>query len=56
MGRVLARGGRSVRIAIPIAAVLVAGCGSVVVDRVRSGFAAHGDLERCADLTHALVA
>jgi hypothetical protein len=36
MGRVLARSGHSVRIAIPIAAVLVAGCGSVVVDRGRS--------------------
>jgi hypothetical protein len=36
MGRVLARIGHSVRIAIPIAAVLVAGCGSVVVDRGRS--------------------
>jgi hypothetical protein len=36
MDRVLACSGQSVRIAIAIAAVLVAGCGSVVVDRGRS--------------------
>jgi hypothetical protein len=36
MGRVLARSGQSVRSVIVMAAVLVAGCGSVVVDRGRS--------------------
>ena len=35
-GRVLARTGNSVRIVIAIAAVLLAGCGSVVVDRDRT--------------------
>jgi hypothetical protein len=35
-GRVLDRGGRSVRILIAIAAVLLVGCGSMVVDRGRS--------------------
>jgi uncharacterized protein YceK len=35
-GRVLARTGHSVRIVIAIAAILLAGCGSVVVDRDRS--------------------
>jgi hypothetical protein len=36
MGRVVARTGHSVRIVIAIAAVLLAGCGSVVVDRGQS--------------------
>jgi hypothetical protein len=36
MGRVLARSGQSVRSVMLMAAVLVAGCGSVVVDRGRS--------------------